>query len=199
MSFRRAELDQIFSMLDKRRRYLLARLLVYFILLVFTYLPTISSSGLTVSFFLNTTLFMIAPLFIEYIWGMDTYNVGANWNRILAFIITVIGVGFWFFGFLGAVGLQFNAEGGIESVEFFKFVFSIFWIKVYMTLTVSMTIFDFVFTLGPVESEIYKLKNEIDKDIKAKYTELTKKSRTEKVKDVKMVILEMIDKPKGEE
>lgn len=198
MSIKEGNLDELLHGIHKRQKYLLARLFVYVLILFFTYFPTINSLGITKVLFINTTLLLVAPLFIEYVWGMDTYNIVTNWNRTIAAVITFLIVFLCITGLMGGISLIPTEDNHISKISIFGLKIGIFHFKVFMCLVIGFTLIDFAFTLSPSEVNIYKIQDKLDKDLRNQMKLAKQTNRKEAlVENFKTQMTDLVDQSKG--
>lgn len=152
-------LDNILGNIHKRQRYLFFRFLVITLLIFFTYRPMFNNEIIDVVLILNTTIFLIGPLWVEYTWGIQAYNRITNLSRIVGFFYTVIVLFFCVMGLMQGYTITDLKGNEINTSEIFNFTVSLKWFKAVIWLTPILLLVDCVFTLSRREVELYKLED----------------------------------------
>lgn len=190
-------LDIIFNSLHKRQKYLGWRCFILVLVLIFSYFPTISAKNLSDEVFLNTTLLLILPFFLDYFLGFDAYNIYTNVNRILGFLFSLGIIIFCIIGYMGGFHLTYGENNYIEGIKLFGYVISLNILKNICWFIPGFALVDFVFTLSPREIRFYKLQDKLTKQIhKSLKEEKHKNTYEEKVKETKVSLMEMVENVK---
>lgn len=153
--------DKLFKSINKKQRYLVARLVVYTVLLYLSFRPMIYEEDLSHQYLLNTVIFLFLPLLIEYIWGMQTYCKGANNVRFIGIIYTFVIVFTSFIGLMGGYSIS-DVEGNIifESNKT-VFVLNVLVLKYTVYITPCLLLFDLIFAFSLSEIKLYKIEEKI--------------------------------------
>jgi len=155
------DVDKLLANIQKRHKYLFFRFTVLTLMILFTYKPMLSEVDVTHIYILNATIFLIGPLFVEYLWGMQAYNKFTNSSRIFGIVYTFLILFCSVVGLMGGFSIT-NGEGTIISNSSVNdLVVNINYLRIIIFVTPALLFFDFIFTLSSKEISLYKLEDEI--------------------------------------
>ncbi len=178
--------DKLFKSINKKQRYLFSRFVIYTVMLWLTFKPMIYENELNYQYVLNTVIFLFLPLFVEYVWGMNTLCKGANRTRLFGIIYTLVLVFVSFIGLMGGYSIA-DIEGNIifESDKT-NFVLNVGLLQYTVYITPCLMLLDLLFAFSISEVKLYKIEeklhdefndldvNEMDIIEKERKVELTK-------------------------
>lgn len=188
------DLDKILANIHKKQRYLFFRFVVISLMMFFTYMPLFNQEQLTHILVLNATIFLFAPLWVEYIWGMQAYNRVTNFSRFVGFLYTSIVLFSSVIGLMGGYSL-INAENEVliqSSLNNIVIDLNLF--KWTLVITPSLLFVDCLFTLSRREVRIYNTEDKLFKflmDKNGKNQSLKEEVSEEMVKKLADLVNEM--------
>lgn len=190
-------LDKIRNSIHKKQKYLFYRLCVLTLLIFFTYRPMFFGEHIDGVLVMNTTIFLIAPLFIEYGWGMQTYNKITNTSRTLGFFFTFLILAFCVIGLMGGYTLVDSNDNILIQGRINSFDINVSILLTVSWLTPLFLIVDFIFTFTRRELEIYNIEDELFDVISQK--KLSEKERKENtLKDLTQKLVEISNERRDE-
>lgn len=193
-------LDYLFNQLHKRQRYLMFRFLILTFIVLFTYKPILESTNSSLHLFFNASLLFIAPIFLEYLLGMEAHNIITNITRIFGFFFTATVILFCVIGLMGGLSGISDEYGYITGFNIYTLDVSISVFKSIYFIIPGLAFIDFVFTLNTREIKYYQLKDSLDLELKKIYAQ-TKKDQTfdKKVSEMKTQLRGLTNDIKGGE
>lgn len=186
--------DKLFKSINKKQRYLFARLFVYILMLFLSFRPLIYEQGLSHQLLLNAVIFLFLPLFIEYIWGMQTYCRGANFFRGIGIIYTFVIVFLAFVGLMGGYSIKDVEDNIIFKSNNSDIVINVIVLKYTLFITPCLMLFDLVFAFTASEKKLHK----IEEKILDEFYELDVKDLERIEKDEKVRLLKLMQGSGGE-
>lgn len=156
-------LDVISANIHKKQRYLFFRFVVITLMMYFTYKPLFDEEELTHILVLNATIFLFAPLWVEYIWGMQAYNKITNTSRFVGFLYTSFVLFFSVTGLMGGYSLVDGESNVLMHSTLNNVEIDLDLFKWTLIITPSLLLIDCLFTLSRREVKIYNTEDKLFK------------------------------------
>ncbi|WP_416825504.1 hypothetical protein [Ectobacillus polymachus] len=170
--------DKVLENHSKRQKYLGIRVLVIFLLVVFGLDSLYKTENISNITFFNTMLLLFLPLFVEYLYGMDTYSGFTNTFRWIGLCVCALFVLVSFFGYMGKdVLINDNKSYVIELLVFHLPILS--FLKFLSYYIIANTFFDYLFTFNQREKIYYNMIKDLEDFLEDNYKELKAKGSLE--------------------
>lgn len=171
--------DKVFNGMSKTQKYLGWRI-VMVVLLVISALDTIlKTQNISDTLFLNTLLLLFAPLFLEYLLGLNTYSGLSNTSRWAGLISTGFMLGVCFFGYFGKVSISLTEKTSlINQIYFFEIPILIL-IKIVAYIILGIVVFDSMFSFSKRERYYHSMQSTLEDYLEENYDELKESSSLE--------------------
>lgn len=196
MSSKVPSIDAVLKRLNNRQKYLGVKFAILFLLILFIYIPTISTENLDELVFLNSTLLLSLPILFDYRYGLDTISTFTNLFRWIGFAISGILTVVCVISYMGGTELLYE-DKLLSNIFLFGFKINIVVWKFLIWSLPIVAFLDWIFSFGPREAAYYKLQDELNKDIIEKISKAKSENTfDEKVALQKQELVKTV--PKGE-
>ncbi|WP_394542156.1 hypothetical protein [Priestia aryabhattai] len=176
--------DSVLKAHSKKQKYLGLRMIVIFLLVYFGLEGNYTTENINTVMFLNTIMLLFAPLFLEYLFGMDTYSGYTNTFRWIGLITSIFFIAVCILGLMGKVELIYNNSGLVGKLMIFNVIpIKIFWLKIITYTVPTNAFFDYVFTFNKREIYFYKMTNDLEEFLEQNYEKLKDKGSLESRKN----------------
>lgn len=133
-----------------RSKYLIARIIVYFLFLLITISGLYDDKNITDTMYFNTLFLFSLPLVIEYYFEFDVYTDAANASRIMGLVFSGIMAFMSVIGLMGQFKIEINSEYGIQRILYLQT--DIMWVfKILPWICLVFILGDWVFCFGKKE------------------------------------------------
>ncbi|MEI4770994.1 hypothetical protein WAX74_15330 [Psychrobacillus sp. FJAT-51614] len=175
--------DKVLDNHSKRQKYLGLRVILIMLLVIFGLDTLYETESINNELFFNTLLLLFAPIFLEYLFGMDTYSGYTNTFRWVGLGISSTFVAVSFLGFMGKVELQLSESLYISELLLFNAIPILAILKTLSYTIIAITFFDYIFTFNKREKYYYKMIKSLEDFLEENYKELKAKGSLESRKN----------------